>query len=154
MAKSNDGCGTPKGNSKLRVTIVMPQNSASQLDNAANYSLALSDILRRRDVFRFRNFLAANGRGLPDEMMLDTHKMETLLHQLTLTMPALADLHADSRRWLDHHTLLTSQNPSLNEAARRTPGEREEEPGLPPPVAGKRTIFLKLAVPSARPHQN
>ena len=153
MANHSGESGPFKKGSKVRVTVVKAQNKPEGPAGADDYTEALAAILRQRDVFRFRNFLASSGRALPDEMMLDTLKMETLLHQLTLTMPGLADLHEASRQWLDHNTWL-GQNPSLNEAARREPGVRPDVPGLPQSVQGRRTIYLKIAPPSARPDRN
>lgn len=117
-----------KNNGKWRVNVIKPQ----AVQNSAplnEYNERLAEVLQTRDVFRFRHFLASNGRSLPEEMMLDTLKMATLMHQMILSLPQLSALHDFSRQWLDDNTALTSQQPSLNEAAKRVPGVPEAQPG-------------------------
>jgi hypothetical protein len=127
-----------KGKGKWRATVVKVPNRETQLQNQA-YDRQLAAVLRSRDVFRFRNFLAASGRSLPDEMMLDTLKMATLMHQAILGLAELTDIHDFSRQWLADNTLIPTNNQSLTEAAKR-------QPGVPPPEPGKRTIQLR-AIP-------
>jgi len=126
-----------KGQGKWRATVVKVPNREVQLKNQS-YNSELAAVLQARDVFRFRNFLAASGRALPDEMMLDTLKMATLMHQTILGLPELQDIHDFSRQWLADNTFVPS-NQSLTEAAKRPPG-------IPPPAPGKRTISLR-AIP-------
>lgn len=136
----NDSCSPnmDKGKGKWRATVVKVPDRAAQLENQS-YDRQLAEVLRTRDVFRFRNFLAASGRALPDEMMLDTLKMATLMHQAIVGMPDLAELHDFSRQWLADNTFVPANNQSLTEAAKR-------QPGVPPPAPGKRTIQLR-AIP-------
>ncbi|HEX2911630.1 MAG TPA: hypothetical protein VH186_12540 [Chloroflexia bacterium] len=138
---------------KWRVTVVKAQNkvAAEQVSDAFNRQLA--EVLRGRDVFRFRNFLASSGRALPDEMMLDVYKMETLMHQLTLSFAELSDLHASSREWLEQNTLLQNRS-GLNAAANRPPGEPYAQPAIPPPPPGKRIITLRTVSSPPKPEHN
>ncbi len=132
------GMGKDRGKGKWRAAVVKtPSREAHQAGQA--YDQELAAVLRSCDVFRFRNFLAATGRGLPGEMMLDTLKMATLMHQSILGLTELADLHDFSRQWLADNTFLPANNQSLTEAAKRPPG-------VPPPAPGKRTISLR-AIP-------
>lgn len=123
---------------KWRVSVVKAPTPASTALN--DYNERLAEVLRSRDVFRFRHFLATSGRALPDEMLLDTLKMATMMHQMILSLPQLADLHDFSREWLDENTVLTSKNSSLNEAAQRKPGATSS---VPEPQPGKRSISLR-----------
>ena len=136
----SDACspGMDKGKGKWRATVVKTPNREAQLKTQA-YNAELAAVLKGRDVFRFRNFLAASGRALPDEMMLDTLKMATLMHQTILALSELEDLHDFSRQWLADNTSVPVNNQSLTEAAKR-------KPGVPPVAPGKRTISLK-AIP-------
>lgn len=136
----SDACspGMDKGKGKWRAAVVKTPNRDAQLKTQA-YSTQLAAVLKNRDVFRFRNFLAASGRALPDEMMLDTLKMATLMHQTILVLPELEELHDFSRQWLADNTAVPANNQSLTEAAKRPPG-------VPPVAPGKRTISLK-AIP-------
>jgi hypothetical protein len=136
----NDSCspGMGKNKGKWRAAVVKaPGRDAHLAGQAYNHELAA--VLRSCDVFRFRNFLAATGRGLPGEMMLDTLKMATLMHQSILGLAELEDMHDFSRQWLADNTFLPANNQSLTEAAKRPPG-------VPPPAPGKRTISLR-AIP-------
>lgn len=133
--------GQDKGGKKWRVSVVKPRNTNQGQKAVDDYNTELAEVLRERNVFRFRNFLAAKGRALPDDMMLDTLKMATLMHQMILSVPELADQHNFSRQWLDENTFVQSSNRSLNEAAKR-------EPGLPPPSPKSRTIILKSIPPN------
>jgi hypothetical protein len=136
----NDNCSPnmDRGKGKWRATVVKVPNRDAQLENQS-YDHQLAAVLRTRDVFRFRNFLAASGRALPDEMMLDTLKMATLMHQAILGLTELADIHDFSRQWLADNTFVPTNNQSLTEAAKR-------QPGVPPLAPGKRTISLR-AIP-------
>lgn len=136
----SDSCSPnmDRGKGKWRATVVKVPNREAQTQNQA-YDHQLAAVLRSRDVFRFRNFLAASGRSLPDEMMLDTLKMATLMHQTILGLTELADIHDFSRQWLADNTFVPVDNQSLTEAAKR-------QPGVPPPAPGKRTIQLR-AIP-------
>ncbi len=133
-----------KGSGKWRASVIkspLPGQAEAALQASRQYDNELAEVLRSRDVFRFRNFLAAHDRGLPGEMMLDTLKMATLMHQLIQTLPQLADLHEFSREWLNDNTALPKDNGSLNQAAKRSPG-------VPPPEPGRRTITLRSIPPS------
>ncbi len=130
--------GMGKGKGKWRATVVKVPDLEAQLQNQT-YNQQLAAVLQGCDVFRFRNFLAASGRALPDEMMLDTLKMATLMHQTILGLAELQDMHDFSRQWLTDNTFVPSNNQSLTEAAKRPPG-------VPPLVPGRRTISLR-AIP-------
>lgn len=155
MSNSNDStCGaggnTGKSGGKWRVTVVKsPGQTNSGPAQVVSYQQQLAVILRERNVFRFRNFLAANGRALPDDMMLDTLKMANVMHQLILSLPELADLHDFSRQWMRENSLL-APGESLTEAAKRLPGE----PAIPPPAPGRRSISLKTIPLTGKPSQN
>lgn len=139
--------GNSRGNPRWRVNVIKAQNKVEGEGTAEAYTTMLAEVLRTRDVFRFRHFLAASGQGLPGEMLLDTHKIEALMHQLTLNLPALADLHEASRDWLDRNTALQDQ--SLNEAAKRAPGELPADQPIPPVLPGRRSIALR-PIPRSR----
>lgn len=136
----NDSCspGMGKGKGKWRAAVVKTPNREAHLAGQA-YNQELAAVLRGCNVFRFRNFLAASGRALPGEMMLDTLKMATLMHQTILGLAELQDMHDFSRQWLADNTFVPANNQSLTEAAKRPPG-------VPPPAPGKRTISLR-AIP-------
>jgi hypothetical protein len=150
------GGSSGAGKGKWRVAVVK-KPVAAQTESASmpmptdDYNRQLAEVLRTRDVFRFRHLLASSGRALPDEMMLDVLKLATMMHQMIVALPELADMHDFSRQWLDDNTLLTSNNRSLNEAAQRKPGEAPE--GLPAPKPGRRTITLRT-VPPVDPRVN
>ena len=129
----------PTPDKKWRVNVV---KGTAQPQEAARYADELASVLRDRDVFKFRHFLAAKGRPLPDEMMLDPLKLATMLHQLILNLPQLADLHDFSRQWLNDNTGLPKNGQSLSEAAKRPPGE------MPAPEPGRRVIALRPLPPS------
>ena len=136
----SDNCSPnlDRGKGKWRATVVKVPNREAQLANQT-YDRQLAEVLRTRDVFRFRNFLAASRRALPDEMMLDTLKMATLMHQSILGLAELEEIHDFSRQWLADNTYVPANNASLTEAAKRPPG-------VPPLAPGKRTISLR-AIP-------
>ncbi len=129
-----------RDNKRWRVTVVKPRDAAQGETAIHNYNTELIAILRDKNVFQFRNYLAASGRALPDDMMLDTLKMATLMHQMILSLPELSEQHDFSRQWLDDNTVLQSSPRSLNEAAKRAPGAM---PDLPPPNPRSRTISLR-----------
>jgi hypothetical protein len=148
------GGNTGAGKGKWRVVVVKKPaqpNPDGVLTPLNDYNGQLAEVLRTRDVFRFRHLLASSGRALPDEMMLDVLKLATMMHQMIVALPELADIHDFSRQWLDDNTLLSSSNRSLNEAAQRKPGQAPE--GLPAPKPGRRTISLR-SVPPVDPRVN
>lgn len=126
-----------KNQGRWRATVVKAGNKA--IPNTYDEQLKL--VLKMKDVFRFRHFLAASGRALPPEMLLDIRKMETLMHQIILSMPDLSDMHAESRYWLEQNTVLQDQ--SLNEAAKRKPGVQGDVDKVPPLPVGRRIIELR-----------
>ncbi len=132
-----------RGGKKWRVSVVKNVNRQEGREAIDSYNAELAVVLRDKNVFRFRNFLAASGRALPDDMMLDTLKMATVMHHMILSLPELAEMHDFSRQWLDDNTILQSKRRSLNEAALRAPGASQED-DLPPPSQGSRTIILKV----------
>ena len=116
--------GDTKG--KYRALVVTPQNKTVLGEQGAKFDTELKEILRKGDVFRFRNFLSKSGRSLPSEMMLDTVKMETMLHQLILTMPDLADIHQRSQDWLDGNTMVKTKGLTLLQASSLTPIQKKQ----------------------------
>jgi hypothetical protein len=116
--------GGTKG--KYRALVVTPQNKTELGEQGAKFDLELKEILRKGDVFRFRNFLSKSGRSLPSEMMLDTVKMETMLHQLILTMPDLADIHQRSQDWLDGNTMVKTKGLTLLQASSLSPLQKKQ----------------------------
>jgi hypothetical protein len=92
-------------------------------------------------------------------MLSDPFKLLTLLHQLTLSLPELAELHAESQQWLDDNTILGRKG--LNQAAQLTPQQKREEleASQPPaeedgkPKPPRRTIFLRAFGAPPAPHR-
>jgi hypothetical protein len=105
---AGNGSHQPKGTGEkqFRATPVSPKNKEQLSATGENYNAALKEVLRSRDVFRFRNFLSSDKRALPDEMLADILKLETMLHLLILSLTDLSDLHAESQKWLDENTVL------------------------------------------------
>ena len=95
-------------NKKLHVTVIKKSASAEVQAHALQYNALLIQVLREDDVVGFRNFLVKVGRALPEEMMLDTLRLESMMKQLILSIPELEDLHPTSREWLDKNTHLGS----------------------------------------------
>ncbi len=140
-AKSHKG---EKGEKKYLVTPVIPK-SEGEISAGTGYVADLKEILRKRDVFGFRNFLQKTQRALPDEMLADIIKLETMMHQLIVSMPDLSEWHVESRAWLNSNTLLIDGQ-SLMEAARISPEERWEEfeaNQRDETKPARRTIFLR-----------
>ncbi|MEI6046515.1 MAG: hypothetical protein WCS37_19360 [Chloroflexota bacterium] len=102
MANSSAG----RGEKRFRATVISPNDKEQLFDVGESYIAALQEVLRSRDVLRFRNFLSSGQQTLPDEMLADTLKLETMLHQIILSLPELSDLHVESQKWLDENSLL------------------------------------------------
>ncbi len=135
-----------KGQKKILATPVNLVNKAGILGQGASYNLELKAILQSQDVARFRAFLQNNQRALPEEMLEDTTRMQTMMHQLTLSMPDLSEMHGAAREWLDGNTVLRSVR-SLLEAAQVTPEQKWqefEETQTDKPKPNRRTIFLNV----------
>jgi len=135
-----------KGEKKYLATPVSLQNKLRLGAEGANYDAELKEILRAGDVLRFRSFLQSSQRALPDEMLEDNTKMQTMMHMLTLSMADLNDLHAASREWLDGNTVLRSVR-SLLEASQVTPEEKWQEfeaQQADDEKPKRRTIFLQV----------
>jgi hypothetical protein len=147
----------PKGKDdekRYRITPVKAKPSAEKMAQGLLYDMELKDILRKGDVFSFRNFLDRHKRPLPDEMMLDTIKMETVMHQIILTIPELEDLHEKSKKWLDDHTVLKTRGLTLLQASRMSPSEKKEQieaETAQAEVESRRSINLR---PSFKPENN
>jgi hypothetical protein len=73
------------------------------------YVARLGDVLRQRSVPALRAFLEAQAGRYGDERQVEAiraqsdDELERLLHRMTLARPDLAQLHAESRRWLAAH---------------------------------------------------
>jgi hypothetical protein len=115
-----------KGQKKILVTPVKPGNKARFAEQEANYNHDLQEILQSLDVERFGQFLQTQQRALPEEMLSDSTRLETMMHQLILSMPELATMHGASREWLDGNTVLRSVR-SLLEAAQVSPEQKLQE---------------------------
>ena len=76
--------------------------------DGTEYTAALERVLRAGDVNAFHALLSRTGRSLPPDMMLDRHKLDTMMRQLILAMPELADLHDDARNWMSHNAMITA----------------------------------------------
>jgi hypothetical protein len=74
-----------------------------------SYVAQLGDVLRQRDVTALRAFLEAQAGRYGDARQVDAIRaqsdaeLEALLRRMTLARPDLADLHAESQRWLAAH---------------------------------------------------
>jgi len=75
-------------------------------DDDEAYQVRLGAVLRRRDPPALRAFLEENAARYGDAGQVeavrnqDDEEIEALLHRMILTRLDLADLHAESRRWL------------------------------------------------------
>jgi hypothetical protein len=71
-----------------------------------SYVAQLGEVLRQRDVGALRAFLEAQAGRYGDERQVDAIRaqsdaeLETLLHRMIVSRPDLAQLHAESQRWL------------------------------------------------------
>ncbi len=114
-----------KQSGRYRAHVIKPQHQAQLDERGSKFEAELRKILRVGDVFRFRNFLSKDGRSLPTDMMLDTLKMETLMHQLIMTLPDLADIHPRSQAWLDDNTHLKPRGLTLLQVSSLTPVQKK-----------------------------
>jgi hypothetical protein len=70
------------------------------------YKHQLGQVLRRRDAAELRAFLEASAARFGDQRQVaairekSSDEMAELLHRMILSRQDLADLHAESRRWL------------------------------------------------------
>ncbi len=117
-------CGKDnKGEKKYLVTVVKRPATPEIHAQGIIYDAQLREILRAGDVVRFRSFLTNSGHALPNDMMRDIQKMQTLMHQLIANHAELTDLHDMSRQWLENNTVLGSRT-SLAEASQVTLEEK------------------------------
>jgi hypothetical protein len=120
----SSNCNTNKDpDKKFRITVVKQPAGAEVQARGLIYDSQLGEILKTGDVHRFRNFLSQTGHALPDDMMLDLLRVETVMHQLILNRPDLSEFHANSKDWLDNHTVLGSSGVSLREASEQAEAE-------------------------------
>ncbi len=74
-----------------------------------SYVAQLGQVLRRRDVAALRAFLEAQAGRYGDERQVEAIRgqsdaeLEALMHRMIVSRPDLAQLHAESRRWLARH---------------------------------------------------
>jgi len=74
--------------------------------NDRAYGDLLGDVLRQRSVAALRLFLETQAGKYGDERQVDSIRaqsdadLEQILHRMTLARADLADLHAESERWL------------------------------------------------------
>ena len=109
-----------------RAHVIKSKQQVQLQEQGAQFDTELKEILRKGDVFRFRNFLSKSNRNLPTEMMLDTTKMETMMHQLILAMPELTDIHERSQNWLDNNTFVKTRGLTLLQSSRLTPVQKKQ----------------------------
>ena len=97
-----------------------------------DYVRRLGEILRRRDPAALREFLAEQAARFGDERQVadvrdrDAADLEVLLHRMIVARPDLADLHAESERWLAAHGAgpLPDPRPHPDRPRRRPRGRR------------------------------
>jgi len=117
-------CGKDnKGEKKYLVTVVKRPATPEIHAQGIIYDAQLREVLQAGDVVRFRSFLSNSGHALPNDMMRDLQKMQTLMHKLIVNNSELTDLHDSSRQWLDSNTVLGSRI-SLAEASQVTLEEK------------------------------
>jgi hypothetical protein len=94
-----------------------------------DYVSRLGEVLRRRDPAALREFLAGQAGRFGDERQVaeirarGPDEMEMLLHRMIVSRPDLAELHAESARWLTAHGA-----PSAPPGRRPRPGNRRRKP--------------------------
>jgi hypothetical protein len=137
-----------KGEKKYLATPILPKNREQIEAAGADYNSQLKEVLRQGDVEQFRAFLQKDKRALPEEMLADKLKLETMMHQLIVSMPDLADLHSTSRDWLDSNTI-TLDGRTLLQAAGISPEQKLEEYRASRPEASdekkkRQIVFLNL----------
>ena len=92
-----------------------------------DYVRRLGEVLRRCDVAALREFLAEQAARFGDERQVadvrgrDAAELEALLHRMIVARPDLADLHAESERWLAAHG---AGPPARPQAGPGRPGRR------------------------------
>jgi hypothetical protein len=103
-----------------------------------SYSARLGEVLRQRSVTALRAFLEAEAGRYGDEHQIEAIRaqsdaeLEHVRHRMTLARADLADLHAESERWL------TGQAPSGARPVPGPPGRAPRRPARPrrrPPAA-------------------
>lgn len=82
-----------------------PEDRITPDDRA--YGAQLGDVLRQRNVASLRAFLEAQAGKYGDERQVEAIRaqsdaeLEMILHRMTLARADLAELHAESERWLN-----------------------------------------------------
>ena len=106
-----------------------------------DYVRRLGQVLRQRDPAALREFLAEQAGRFGDERQVadirtkDEGEMELLLHRMIVARPDLADLHAESQRWLADHGVGPAPRPGgqrSGHAGRRTNRQRPSRNGRSP----------------------
>jgi hypothetical protein len=78
-----------------------------------DYQVKLGDVLRTRDPAALRDFLELSASRYGDDRQVEAverksdEEMEEMLHRMILARQDLAELHADSRRWMFEHGMDT-----------------------------------------------
>ena len=106
-----------------------------------DYVSRLGQVLRQRDPAALREFLAEQAGRFGDERQVadirtkDEAEMELLLHRMIVARPDLADLHAESQRWLADRGAGAAPRPGgqrAGHARRRTNRQRPSRNGRGP----------------------
>ena len=101
--------------------------------SARDYKARLGEVLRQRDPAALHRFLRQSAASYGDERQVAeveerSHgEMAELMHRMILSRPDLAELHADSRAWLQAHN---PGQPLPGHSAR--PGDRRRRGGRRP----------------------
>src|SRR5437763_8954281 len=108
-------------------------------DEANNYNAELQRVLRNGDLNAFHALLTRTGRTLPTDMMLDRFKLETMMRQLILAMPELADIHEAARAWMSQNAMTTAAGHARLRDGRlvRKPDNQTRGPASDSPMHGK-----------------
>lgn len=85
-----------------------------------DYQRQLGEVLRQRDPAALRRFLEANAARYGDERQVEAIRQKSegelleLMHRMILARSDLAELHAESRRWLHARQARRAPHPRLD----------------------------------------
>jgi hypothetical protein len=123
--------------------MVPSDSSRSSEPDVAQYARELQEMLRQRSPDAYRAFLRKwrdlHQRGAAAALLAaDDDTLRLRLERMILDLPALADLHASARAYLDAHGVSTPTTSALTE--RRTPATG---PAAQPARPRARTLRLR-----------